>query len=80
MGILYYQLLISTIIIVSSFWGKKILGVVIIICIIWTITHVFMPWLMFLQLFVVFLSSIIALPLAAVIEKIKKKNKTEIHL
>lgn len=80
MEIAFYQLLIASIIIISSFWGKKILGVVIFVAVIWTTSHIFMPWLMFLQFFVIFLSACIALPVAAVKEKLTKKNKTHIQL
>jgi len=50
MGIIGYQIVIALIIIIASFFGRSALGIVVFLAIIWTVTHVFVPWLMAMTL------------------------------
>jgi len=54
-GILFYQLVILAIILVAARFGESALKRVTIAVVIFTFTHVFMPWLMVLQFGTIFL-------------------------
>ncbi len=48
-GVLFYQVLIATIIIVAAYKGKKALTVAVVLAVLWTLSHLFYPPLMILQ-------------------------------
>lgn len=56
MAILGYQVTIAFIIIIASLFGKKSFYIAVGGAIIWTLTHVFMPWLMIVQFFTIFIA------------------------
>jgi hypothetical protein len=48
-GVLFYQVLIATIILCAAAKGKKLLLVALVLASLWTLSHVFYPPLMVLQ-------------------------------
>lgn len=48
-GVLFYQALIAAIIIFAASKGKKALIIAVVLAVLWTLSHVFMPLLMVLQ-------------------------------
>lgn len=68
MAIIAYQIIIAVIIIVSAFFGRGALGIIILAACLWTITHIFMPWLMILQFGTILISALIGLPIAFIME------------
>lgn len=57
-GVLFYQVLIATIIIFAANKGKKALTIAVVLASLWTLSHVFSPLLMFLQFCTIIGSSI----------------------
>ena len=47
--VLLYQLLFVLILLIASRFGNKMLTIALIVCLIWTATHIFLPPLMLLQ-------------------------------
>ncbi len=77
MGILAYQIVIALIIIISGYSGKKSLNTATIIIILFTITHVFMPWLMIVQFITIAISYSIIKNKAEIITYNKNNHKEE---
>jgi hypothetical protein len=71
MGIIGYQIVIALIIIIASFFGRSALGIVVFLAIIWTVTHVFVPWLMAIQFMTIGVSSLIGLLISATINGVR---------
>lgn len=65
MVIILYQLFFLTIIIGSSFVGLPTFISVVIMSLLFTIVNIFAPWLLVIQLCVIFLSAIIGFPIAS---------------
>jgi len=49
MVVLFYQVVIFGIVIISAFGGRKALNRTAVVLCLWTLTHVFMPWLLAVQ-------------------------------
>jgi len=58
LAVIFYQILIATIIIVSASKSKKALFIAFILTSLWTLTHVFYPPLMVVQFITIISSSI----------------------
>jgi len=58
LAVLFYQILIAVIIIVSASRGRIALLIAVIMASLWTLTHVFYPPLMIFQFFTIICSSI----------------------
>ena len=75
MGVLGYQALIGGIIISSGFFGKARFKLVMLVAVVWTLAHVYIPWLMFLQFVTIFISGGIGFDIASRAEKYSDAKK-----
>jgi hypothetical protein len=64
MAIIGYQILIAAIILICSFFGRTAYSIAVGGACLWTITHIFMPWLMVIQFITIGIASLIGYPIA----------------
>lgn len=62
LGVFGYQIVIFLIIYLSAKGGRKLRNKAILILSIWTLTHVFVPWLAILQFITIFLAFFFSKP------------------
>ena len=60
MEVFIYQIIIAAIVLISGFWGTKTKNITTIVLVIFTITHIYMPWLMILQFLTISISYSVA--------------------
>ena len=57
-GVLFYQILIASIILFTANKGRKVLTIAVVLAVLWTLSHVFNPLLMILQFCTIIVTSI----------------------